>query len=71
MTRDGILGWAVLLPLLVAASALLVMAPIRRLERALRLQRSRRPLRGLAVAAGAVALWHVIPLLVYIIYRAA
>jgi hypothetical protein len=68
MTRDGILGWAVLLALLIAMSAALVTPPLRLAERALGPGRGRLPLRGLAIAAGALALWYAIPLLVHRFY---
>jgi hypothetical protein len=68
MTRDGILGWAVLLSLLIAMSAALVTPPLRRVERALGLGRARVALRGVAIATGALALWYGIPLLVHSFY---
>jgi hypothetical protein len=72
MTVDAALGWAVLTSLLGAASATLILPVLRPLERALPLPpRLRWPVRGLAIAAGAFALWHVIPLLVQGLARAA
>jgi hypothetical protein len=68
MTRDGFLGWAVLLSLLIAMSAALVTPPLRRVERVLGLGRARLPLRGVTIAAGAFALWYAIPLLVHRLY---
>jgi hypothetical protein len=69
MTRDGLLGWLVLLSLFAAASAGLLLPLLRRLGRAAPLRRLRWPLRGMAIALGAAALWYATPLLVSALYR--
>ena len=68
MTLEEMLGWSVLLSLLLTTSAALIMPLLLQLERAVSLGRARWVLRSLAVAAGALALWHAIPLVVQALY---
>jgi hypothetical protein len=70
MTLDALLGWSVLLSLLLAASAAMIMPALSQFERAVPLGRARWFLRGVAIAAGALALWHAIPLIVHTVYHA-
>jgi hypothetical protein len=69
MTLEEMLGWSVLLSLLLTASAALMMPLLLLLERAVSFGRARWFLRSLAVAAGAVVLWHAIPLVVNALYH--
>jgi len=69
MTLQEILGWSVLLSLLLAVSAAMIMPVLSRFERAFPLGRARWLLRSVAVAAGALALWHAIPLIVQALYH--
>jgi hypothetical protein len=69
MTLEEMLGWSVLLSLLLTTSAALMMPLLLLLERAVSLGRTRWVLRSLVVAAGALALWHTIPLVVQALYH--
>jgi hypothetical protein len=68
MTLEEMLGWSVLLSLLLTTSAALTIPLLLLLERKVSLGRARWVLRSLAVAAGALALWHAIPLVVQALY---
>jgi hypothetical protein len=69
MTLDALLGWSVLLSLLLAASAAMIMPVLWQFERVVPLGRARWFARGAAIAAGALALWYAIPLVVHALYH--
>jgi len=68
MSIEGILGWSLILAALAVLSACLVIPPLLFIEKSASRLLFGRPVHIVAIALGALALWHALPLLVHFVY---